>query len=869
MKFYKSILARAILLSLISISIGHTFDLTVNEVNLSRHLLNKKLSQSQGYVELTESLSIPQEFSLKIQLKNLSSQSVDVNIEIKDSLSTDYWTRLNSYQTLKPGSQELLISPGPVGESVRPGRVINFSNIKSIILAKVDPKNTSEIEVLNISQVKSQSLFQKGILAFDFENEDGEIFPGFLKATPDLTYSKEQGYGFENSQFWRPYRNAGSTQFPDSLLGDSLYSNQGKFKISSLNPNTSYSIYLGHKMYSGYWGEFPIVGDRNIKINDQTIYRQKTDRHLTAENYFKNQDIPIHEKSGFYETYIEKNSDYLKIKGVKPILSQIEISWNGHDCLSYTCFDQALTFLVAVPEKPEFSDFEKWLKNQRHKVFDLRFQEQPNYFDFLSEDFVQVKDNNQTVFHFRNQKQMVSYNYIPKNRTQKIKIKAEIPELKRNLEVFLIQKGFRRTDAGSSKYSLADTYYVPFPKEGIDAAEISNVHFAVWLENIEPTEKIRLAHLKTSFIQGKVTTSHQAKLNLINFALPDPDILIGPFNSNIQESWWPEVDLTFRSNILRKNSIQLIKKVGLSTFTFFPDIEYELLPNGKIEIRNQKITDNMAIAKSAGFKTVYGYNRILVGADPCYGDWTDQQVNSITSELKKIAKKENWLPLNLIICDEPISDQIAMAEKNLKLWSKYQDNQFQFSTAFSSHSEYSNLFKISNSPVLNQFNLDEVARSKKPWIFYNDVNRFTFGGFLFFLKNRSNLIGRLGWNWNNSAGDPYVSLDAREDDINWCTANLRGELRCHSTFYNEILKGVNDYRIILGLDKICKNTKPNIDCQKFFTELEKLSKNYLQEMKLSQRSPSKYFKMAESISNQATLLLVKLIEATNTSPSNK
>lgn len=867
--------------------LGLAFDLVTQTQSLNEKIQNKSLSTSQTYVPIAYDLDVPQDYAIQVKLNNRTTVNVDINIEIKDNLSNDYWTRLNSYQTLRPGIQDITIHPGPVGEFSRPGRVINFQKIKSLILAKVDEQAKAQIDILTLQIIKIETLEKRGVKAFDFENEDGELFPGFIKVTPDSTYSKASKYGFEQTSFWRPYPNVGSTYFPDSLTSDGIYSNKGTFKVKVENTNINYTAYIGHKIYSGYWGEFPIVGERTIKINDRLAYSTKTDRHQTAENYFTNQDRYFNHLDQVYKQIVKTSTDHIVVKRIKPVNNEISLSWMGHDCLTQTCFDQALTFFVLVPETSQHQSFVNWLDSQRLSSFNKRFSSDPDYFNFLQTEFIKLpikittKENK--IQHFSNQRQMITFEiaasdskilklFQEKRQRQQIKVSAEISKYKKKLNTYIVNQGIRRTHAGSTKYTLADTYYLPVVDGNIEIEPRNNLRIGIWLDEIKVNQAKEDLEISLLVKNSHQKEDYRIPLTLISYDLPEPGLLIGPFNSNIQESWWSDQELSFRSNTLLKKSIEMIGQLGLNTFSIFPDIEYEIDSKDNLELRKQSISDHMKIAKQNGFKYLFAYNRILTGADACYGNLSDKHISQLMSQLKAKAKSEGWLPLHFILCDEPVNDQIELSITNLLKWQKHQDQQFIFSAAFSNsaeHSKYEKLFKYSAHPILNLFSLGTLEQTKKPWTYYNDVNRFSFGSLLYFLRSRSNLNSRLGWNWNNSAGDPYMPLDAREDDISWCSSSLRGDLRCHSILYNEVLKGINDLRILNGLSNQCQKFQNNSECKQFFNQLRQVSQDYLDQMPKQQQITARWHQQAKKLTDQATFLLVKLIEATKTSPNSK
>ena len=94
------------------------------------------------------------------------------------------------------------------------------------------------------------------------------------------------------------------------------------------------------------------------------------------------------------------------------------------------------------------------------------------------------------------------------------------------------------------------------------------------------------------------------------------------------------------------------------------------------------------------------------------------------------------------------------------------------------------------------------------WAFYNGQDRWTYGVYMFMLRQKYDMQFRFGWHWNNCAGDPYYALDCREDDYSWANSNARREL-VTSLQFERLREGVDDYRYLLTLRRLANGQPAN------------------------------------------------------------
>jgi hypothetical protein len=112
-----------------------------------------------GYIGVQKMIDASKETHLTLQLTNLSKDNLKINIEVKDSISTDYWSRANTTIVLTPGRSDIEIPlPLYVGDVSRRGRILNLEKIVSIILARSEPSfENKSILVHKIEFIKKET----------------------------------------------------------------------------------------------------------------------------------------------------------------------------------------------------------------------------------------------------------------------------------------------------------------------------------------------------------------------------------------------------------------------------------------------------------------------------------------------------------------------------------------------------------------------------------------------------------------------------------------------------------------------------------------------------------------------------------------
>ena len=126
---------------------------------------------------------------------------MNLDIEIRDAGTRDYWTRVN-YATVVPPGRSTLIIPLKqlyVGEKSRPGRMLILGKITRLVFSIGDKPAAPFFWTMCASSATTRPsrVGFAGLQAFDFGPDTSPVMDGFTPITPATQYSPGRGYGLE------------------------------------------------------------------------------------------------------------------------------------------------------------------------------------------------------------------------------------------------------------------------------------------------------------------------------------------------------------------------------------------------------------------------------------------------------------------------------------------------------------------------------------------------------------------------------------------------------------------------------------------------------------------------------------------------
>ncbi|MBC7419474.1 MAG: hypothetical protein H7328_01985 [Bdellovibrio sp.] len=817
---------------------GFTFN--VVEDTKTESLQKNSFKWLRSYIGLKKDVDASAFDSLLISFTNPQNRAINLNLEIKDAESKDYWSRVNYYLSVPPGESEIRVPLKlRVGDNSRPGRALNLAKLNSIILARVDnPQRPDTLFVKKLILKKEMSIIPQGIYGFDFGGEETPVFPGFTGVHAKSLYSPATGFGLINAEIWQPYPHANDSLQPDSLYRDALFIPRGTFQVDV--PNGEYQIILNLDFSSGYWGEFPLFKKRNVLVQGKEVLHLSLNRNQAADRYFEFSEITDHESDHFFQKYYSKIFREHLLEA-KVIDGHLKIQFEGDNCAENACFGMAVNSLIIIPKHLEESGaafLEKLLAARQHE-FSQKFTFLPSA--AASKTISPVKDLLYFSWPITQEmpEKISAAEQVPKDLELTL-LKGQLSSLSfgllapENLEIFLpeiktkkiepaiklwpVARRLTRTQPAGNIYTVAERYLLEKKSVLLTKNEAQRIWLEVDTRNSSPGgynfEVVVKYHKKEIKIP--------IKIKVLDLVLPAVDFPVGPFNSTIQEAWWFENQ--YRDEVLQQKSFTAMEQNGLTTASFFARLEVDW-DKKPLEIKNiERITKLMHLARSHKFLSLTAYNSVFAYQDLCRGQFSEADLKNWVQVLDRESLKKNWLLLNILVCDEPVGDELPAALKRTQVLQNFSTARIQFSSAFSydEHApEFKEFYTQSKLPFLGLFSYEQIKSEQKKWVFYNSANRASFGFGLFKLRETTALQARIAWNWNQNAGNPYFALDAREDDVNWCNSLRDGDLQCSVFLKRHILEGLNDYRLARMLKQTnFKNTVLKAEATRLLAEIK-------------------------------------------------
>jgi len=743
--------------------------------------------------------------ALRLVIENRAARSMTLRVEVRDASSHDYWSRANLAFALAPGRNEIRVPTELfAGESLRPGRALDRARIKSVIFARDAGDDGLALRIFDVRFVREPRARDAGVYAWDFGPEDSAVFPGFEAVGPGTVYTKERGYGLVEAKLWQPYRQACVVRGPDSLAQDCLMIAQGGFRADIPKGRYRVTTIIDHP--GPFWGEFPIFRRRVVRAQGKVVVDETEDPAGALARYFRNEKSP---------TPLNKEELFVRFVGARQPEKtfEVEVGTDGlrldflnEGCPQIPCFGLALASVVAVPLGSRGgADFLSDLTRKRRQEFEgLSRFESPAPEPSPAEPLV-VTPQKQKLIVLRADDALGEWRLVA---SAALNLQAEIvdwqgPGAPPTAKVGWGRDRLVRLEPEGSRVGIRERHLEWRATEALSARQARTL-FASFRFGADAPPGTYRAKLRLRAAK-KVLKEVPVELRLLPYVLPETDIPFGPFGHTVLETWRAELQGSPRGRELERKSLERLRGAGLAQFSFSPLLKLEG-KDTKTKVDTTEVDRIMALARAQGFRALVGYGNVLRDFDACRADFSADTWKAIFRELELRAKLANWLPLTLVLCDEPEGDDIAAVAERARRWPSI-SARARVRWAITTHTEqglrdpHQALVKGTPEPFLAEFTMEHLPKS---WTYYNDLSRWSFGLRILGLRAQG-LAGRLAWTWNQNAADPFNPLDGREDDYHWCTSVASGDLVCSVDWYRNVAGGVRDYRRALLLQRLLKD----------------------------------------------------------------
>jgi len=786
---------------------------------------------------------------LKMDIYVEGNDSIEWITEISDQQSADYWSRVNNYTLLFPGTNELVMpTQSVVGEKSSPGRGLLRDQITSLSFSLPDGVSTN-IYVDHI-RLERDSLIThqfEGLYAFDFGPFDSPLMAGMTRASTSMLYSEDRGFGFSNATLWLVYR--ADVLQPDALYRDFVNIEAGDFVVDLTNG--VYHVFLNVDSPGGYWGEMPVFSNRTIQAEGIEISQDTMDRDGAISNYFRFSDSEDRYSDNVFDKYFDEIFQEKEFD-VEITDGQLNLTFEGPNwanSLSTVIIYptnkavEGAAYLEALREARRF-EFDHFFKRVLHADTTTNLvltaeEEARGYALFAVPTDVEVYPNtmptreqcvtNLTRFGFSEETEPVPFSIRADRDLDQVAatITNDLQQGSNSIPISAIKIGYisnrlKRMAADGSSYTVAPRYVM-----NTNAVEISAEETRRFWITIRPplgTPAGTYTGQITLTTNGVPSETLDLEFDVISATpLESVDIPVGGFGWEIRGLPWYDDEMTNYYDALDLQCMELMQQSGLTTFS----TSLEMTNSGSYTnltldfIRADQVMDmaksnNMQRVVSYGTSSAFGSDIALYTPQTSLFGFSTQSnfYSHIFGLVQDHSITENWLPITFIICDEPTGDgDIANAIAMAGLLSPYKSDQIDFygitsmtTNYTTNHQELVEALPGTSYNLHDEWSIDIATTNHGTWSFYNGGSRWNFGHYMFMLKQNYEMHYRIAWHWNINVGDPYFALDCREDDYSWVNVNTRGEL-VESMAFQEIREGVDDYRYLLTLQNLV-NSNP-------------------------------------------------------------
>jgi hypothetical protein len=770
---------------------------------------------------------------------------LDLYVEIRDTLTRDYWTRVN-YSTVVPPGKSMLVIPVKqlyVGEKSRPGRMLNLSGVTRLVFGIGDnPPAPLFLDNLRLERDEAPARVSfPGLHAFDFGTGTSPVMEGFTAITPATQYSRGRGYGLKDARIWRAF----DALQPEPLYQDFICIEAGGLAVDL--PDGRYRVFVNIDSPSGFWGEYQTFRRRAILAEGRPVVSETMDFETFKAKYFRFwnvDDLPTDNTFDKYQKvyFREKRFDVDVTDG------QLNLEFQGEN---WACCVSAVV-VFPVEKAAQGAAFLKFVEARRRYYFDNYFKRvlptptgdplRPTAADSARGFVVFQRDPMQDVSYndtprrqelvdrlggeaFAGECEPVTMALLPLRDLGKVQVStSDLAGPGAALPASAIALGYvsyrlSRITSEGTVYTIAPRLIMP----GGSVEMPRGLARRFWLTVKTP------ANAAPGLYKGTITirpprgesTEIPLEFRVRSGRLDAVDIPAGPFGYTVGIPWYDDDPAAAAYNEKMVSvSLQKMRDYGFTSCSGFPAISYRGFEHGKPVLDFSSADARMKLAQELGFLAVASYGGGVSGFNAYVQDagamgsagFTDYSafVKAIYSEIEEHAHRQGWLPVYYNLADEPIGDDLARAAENAEAYRRAFPKGPPFFTgasSFKGSDRQDPHFRLAKSlQVVSWNDHDEAAvrllhRSGADWAFYNGGNRWTFGTYMYKAAKQFGMKFRLSWHWNVAAGDPYYALDCREDDYAWCNASPGGELIA-SVELERLREGLDDYRRLNTLARL-------------------------------------------------------------------
>jgi hypothetical protein len=808
---------------------------------------NQALRVDRSYVVMDG----PQDWSgydfLKADLHVEADDPLQLYVEVRDTATRDYWTRVNYQTVVPPGSSTLIIPVKQlyVGEKSRPGRMLMLDSITRLVFSIGDePKAPLFLDHLRLERdTATESVVFDGLYAFDFGPGGSPLMDGFQAITPGTIYSPGRGYGLREARIWRTF----DALQPEPLYQDFLCLERGGLAVDL--PDGRYHVFVNVDSPSGFWGEYQRYRRRAILAEGQPVVVDQLSYAQFLEKYFRFWNVEDQPADNTFDKYQQPYFGEKRFE-VEVTDGQLNLDFEGENwgcCVSAMVIfpvaqaAQGEAFLEFVEQKRRFY-FDNYFKRVLHRPtgdpLQPTVEDQRRGYVVFQRDWMQEVYYNDTPHTveiggrlrgeaFAGEMEPLTMSFVPLRHLGRVTVTpgelrgpaGVIPA--RAIDVGFVSYRLSRITMEGSVYTIRPRLIMP--SNTIDMP--AHVTRRFWLTVRTPVDTPAGLYTGTLAIESERGGAAEVPVEFrVRAGTLDPvDIPAGPWGYTISLPWYGDDPATAAWNQrLMEHSLRKMREYGFTACSGIPSIAYRGFRNGQPLLDFAAADARMQLVKDLGFRAVVSYGGGVSGFQAYYQDTGAMRaagfddyadfVKAVYSAVQEHADRQGWIPVYYNLGDEPIGEALTRSAENAEAYRRAFPQGpplFTAASSFRGNNRADPHFRLSRAlHVANWNGHDEDAvnllhEAGSDWAFYNGGNRWTFGDYLYKAAKQFDVKFRLSWHWNVVAGDPYYALDCREDDYAWCNASPDGRL-IPAIPFEQLREGLDDYRRLLTAARLAK-----------------------------------------------------------------
>ncbi|MDE3167081.1 MAG: hypothetical protein KGN36_14845, partial [Acidobacteriota bacterium] len=570
------------------------------------------------------------------------ARPVELGVEIQDTGTRDYWTRVN-YQTVAPPGQSTLQIPLRqlyVGEKARPGRRLLLGGIRRLVFAVGDHGAVYLDRVRLERDTAAEGVGFEGLRAFDFGTGTSPVMDGFTPVTEATEYRAERGYGLRGARVWKSM----DVLQPDPLYEDYLCITAGEFVVDA--PNGKYRVWMNLDGAGGYWGEYPAYRERTVRAQGREVVRERVDFGEFLRGYYRfwdTEDLPGQ------DTFAKYDAAHFspKVFDVEVTNGRIELGFEGEkwaNCVS-------AIVIYPVEKAAEGERFLEWVRAKRRFYFENSFK--PVLHEAEGDALAATEEDRRRgmVVFERDFMDEVYYNDTPRRGERAGAIEGDgfagenvpltvavlpledlgkgtlaVSELRGaggrigggSIEVGYVSYRVTRVTADGGVYTIAPRWVIPRGTVALPQGVARRFWITVRVpEGAAPGVYEGEARITT---QRGGEAALPVRFRVRRGKVAAVDVPAGPWGGAIGVPWAGE-EARARGEESTAASLRMLRRYGFTMYSGAPEVMYHGFRGGAPVLDFGRADVEMEQAKRYGFLAVNSYGAGVIGIDGYRRDW--------------------------------------------------------------------------------------------------------------------------------------------------------------------------------------------------------------------------------------------------------